>query len=369
MDRTGEDAMTDFASGETDYAVPTGEFIEEWLEENDMSQAQLARRMGVSPKHISKLIAGARLTENMALKLELVTGVAARIWLGYEATYRADVARLGLEAELAAETEVAKLFPVKELRQMGIVTETMRRPGVLLMQLMGFFAVGSLEGLKSRTQPLAAFRQDATHPVDPAAVQIWLRLIELELATLDPLDHDYDRGAFLKLLPEIRQLSLKSPEEYGSLLPEMLADVGIRLIYKGEIKGIRAHGATQWVDGHPIIALTTRGADDGKFWFTLFHEFGHVLHHPHNELFIQNENGDGGSVLEGEADRFASNALIPSSKARRLNTLRSLRDVQDFASAIGVCPGIVLGRLHHDGLWPHQNGRKLYKRLQIKDND
>lgn len=369
MDDNGEGEMAEFTTAETDYAVPTGEFIEEWLEENDMSQAELARRLDVSPKHVSKLIAGARLTETVAMKLELVTGVPARIWLSYEATYRADIARLGLEAELAAEKDVAALFPVKELRQMGIITETMRRPGVLLMQLMGFFAVGSLDGLKSRAQPLAAFRQDAAHSVDSAAVQVWLRLIELELSSLDQLENPYDRDAFLELLPDIRSLSLRSPEEYGSLIPQKLAAVGIRLIYKSEIKGIRAHGATQWIDGHPVITLTTRGSDDGKFWFTLFHEFGHVLHHPHNELFIQKEDGDGGSVLEGEADEFASNTLIPPETAQRLRSLRSLNEVRDIAAAIGVCPGIVVGRMHHDGIWPHQNGRGLYKRLRINDSD
>lgn len=369
MDNTEEDAMINSVAAETDYAVPTGDFIEEWLEENNVSQAELARRMGVSAKHVSKLVAGARLTETIALKLEFVTNIPARIWMGYEATYRADVARLGLEAELASEKNVAALFPVRELRQMGIISATMRRPGILLMELMGFFGVGSLDGLKSRAQPVAAFRQDSAHPVDPAAVQVWLRLIELELASLDPLDHKYDRNAFLGLLPEIRSLSLRSPEEYGSELPKMLAEVGIRLMYKSEIKGIRAHGATQWIDGHPVIALTTRGADDGKFWFTLFHEFGHVLNHAHNELFIQNDNGDGGSILEAEADDFASNTLVPKSKVHHLYALRSSRDVQNFAASIGVCPGIVLGRLHHDGLWPHQNGRSLYKRLRIADGD
>lgn len=361
--------MTDFVSAETDYAVPTGEFIEEWLEENSMSQAELGRRMDVSPKHVSKLIAGARLTETVAMKLELVTGIPARIWLSYEATYRADIARLGLEAELASQKDVAALFPVKELRQMGIITETMRKPGILLMQLMGFFAVGSLEGLKSRAQPIAAFRQDAAHPVDAAAVQVWLRLIELELATRDKLEHPYIREEFKKLLPDIRALSLRDPEEYGALIPQMLAEIGIYLIYKSEIKGIRAYGATQWVNGHPVITLTTRGADDGKFWFTLFHEFGHVLHHPHNELFIQKQDGAGGSELEAEADIFASNALIAPELATHLGTLRSIQDVQEFATKIGVCPGIVVGRMHHEGIWPYQNGQGLYKRLVLNDNE
>jgi plasmid maintenance system antidote protein VapI len=166
----------------TNYAVPTGDFIREWLEENEFSQADLARAMGVSAKHVSKLLAGASLSPDVALKLELVTGIPARIWLQQEATYRADVARLGLEESLASEKELAKEFPVSELRKLGVLSSTMRRPGVVLMELMAFFGVGSLEGLRTHAQPVPAFRQDQAHPVKPGSVQAWLRLIELELS-------------------------------------------------------------------------------------------------------------------------------------------------------------------------------------------
>ncbi len=54
----------------TDYAVPTGEYVVEWLDENRISQAELARRMGVSAKHVSKLIAGALLSAEVATKLQ-----------------------------------------------------------------------------------------------------------------------------------------------------------------------------------------------------------------------------------------------------------------------------------------------------------
>lgn len=351
----------------TNYAVPTGDYIREWLEENELSQADLARAMGVSPKHVSKLLAGATLTPDVAVKLELVTGIPARIWLQQEATYRADVARLGLEESLAAEKELAKEFPVAALRKLGVISSTMHRPGVVLMELMAFFGVASVDGLRIRTQPVPAFRQDQAHPVKPGAVQAWLRMIELELKSLDPLAEEFDEERFREVLPQIRALSVSPPEHFGDKLVEMLADVGVRLLYVKEIPGVRAHGCTQWYEGHPVITLTLRGKDDGKFWFTVFHEFGHVLLHPHNEVMIQ-ADGEPATAAEGEADQFARDALIPPAKLAALRALKSKAEIRHFASQIGTCPGVVVGRLHHEGIWPHNHGADLYLRMSIADH-
>ena len=155
----------------TDYAVPTGDFVDEWLEEENMPQAELARRMDVSAKHISKLIGGAPLTPDMATKLALVTGVASRIWLGYEATYRADVARIGLTESLAGEKAFAAAFPLSHLRNAGVVSATLRRPGEVMMELFAFFGVGSVGALRASINSNAiAFRQGLAHPVDELAL-------------------------------------------------------------------------------------------------------------------------------------------------------------------------------------------------------
>ncbi|MDR0284502.1 MAG: HigA family addiction module antidote protein [Propionibacteriaceae bacterium] len=77
------------------YAVTPGEFVREWLDDNGTTAAELARRLGVSRKHVSELLhAKVALTADMAVKLEGVTGVPARKWSNLEALYRADRARL-----------------------------------------------------------------------------------------------------------------------------------------------------------------------------------------------------------------------------------------------------------------------------------
>ncbi|TAP26881.1 ImmA/IrrE family metallo-endopeptidase [Arthrobacter sp. S41] len=346
----------------TNYAVAPGEYIKEWLEDEERTQASLARDLGVSAKHVSKLINGAVLSPELALKLELVTSIPAKNWLALEAQYRADQTRLGMEKELERHAEIAKAFPLTALRKAGIITETMRKPGIVLMQLMSFFAVGDLEGLERQSQPLPAFRQDVAHPVRPESVRTWLRMIELELDASDPLEQPYDADSLRALIPELRELSRSQGASFEGPLVEKLASVGVRILFVPEISGTRAHGCTQWYGENPVITLTLRGRDDGKLWFTLFHEIGHVLLHPKNGPMVQMD-GELQSAKEIAANEFASETLVPARFKPRLRKLRFNSDVIEFAEEIGVSPGIVVGQLHHLGLWERNRGHKLHNRF------
>lgn len=363
--------MVDYEST-TDYAVATGEFIEEWLEDNDMRPAELARRMGVSRKHVSKLVAGAPLTPDIATRLELVTGVPSRRWLALESLYRADLARLALEVDLAANKELLSEVPLSDLRKRGYVTVTRAKPGQALRECMAFFRVGDIDGLRDiLCRPAIAFRQSQAHPVKWASVATWLRLGEIAASDSD-VNEPYEKHALLSALPDLRALSVAPAEHFGEELVRSLSVAGVTLVYVPEVDGARAYGATRWINGRPVIQLSLRGLDDGHFWFTLFHEIGHVLHHPHNEIFIRSPESDDLGVhlkAEEEADKFASDYLIPPRYADELVRLRSRVSVVDFARRIGVSPGVVVGRLHHDGRWPYQNGRQLYKRLRIANSD
>ena len=80
------------------------------------------------------------------------------------------------------------------------------------------------------------------------------------------------------------------------------------------------------------------------FWFTLFHEIGHIL------------NGDLGITLnneaEDEANMYAQRALIPQEKYEEFVGMHRYFDektIISFAETIDQDPGIVLGRLMIDG--------------------
>lgn len=84
--------MTDYIAAAPfapDWVSPPGDTIADVLEDRGWTQAELARRLGYTEKHVSQLINGkAAITEDTASRLERVLGSAAGFWLRREATYR-----------------------------------------------------------------------------------------------------------------------------------------------------------------------------------------------------------------------------------------------------------------------------------------
>ncbi len=355
------------STADTDYAVPPAAFLEEWLDEEGISQAELARRMGVSPKHVSKLLGGVPLTADVATKLSLVTNIPARVWLGYESAYRADLTRLALIDDLAAARDIVARFPLAELRKQGFVTATLREPGLVALQLLTFFGVGSLNSLnRFVSNASVAFRQGVSKPAKPEAVAGWLRIAELTAKASRTSMPAFDRDALRAVVPELRALSASPPEHFGKLLVQRLAAVGVQLQYVPEIAGCRTYGATRWDNDIPVVTLSLRYVNDGQFWFTLLHELGHLLLHSQDGVFIHGVDSVASSA-EIEADGWAGDLLIPPALAPELTQIRSLNDAVSFAAQLGVVPGVVVGRLHHDGLWDFKNGQGLMKRLRVAE--
>jgi Zn-dependent peptidase ImmA (M78 family) len=103
-----------------------------------------------------------------------------------------------------------------------------------------------------------------------------------------------------------------------------------------------------------LLQLSFRHKCDDSFWFSFFHEAAHILRHGKRRVFIE---GHGvASVAEKEADTFAQDVLIPTVEYQRFLSLlpHSHEKIARFAERVGIAPGIVVGRLQHDGhLSPH----------------
>jgi HTH-type transcriptional regulator/antitoxin HigA len=134
-----------------------------------------------------------------------------------------------------------------------------------------------------------------------------------------------------------------------------------------EVKGCRISGATWWMNpSRAVIALSDRYKKDDYFWFTFFHEAAHVLLHSKKETFV--DDGADNDMLEDEANKFAADLLVPPNRVPQLAKLADDSDVEAFAREIGIAPGIVVGRLQHDGLWEWNRGHKLKRGLHIVEH-
>lgn len=89
--------MTDdhvYADTARDWSVHPGEILREALAERDLTQADLASRLGISQPAVNHIVTGARgIGVAMALKLEGALGISARLWLHLQADHNLYIAR------------------------------------------------------------------------------------------------------------------------------------------------------------------------------------------------------------------------------------------------------------------------------------
>lgn len=336
-----------------DYAVAPGEFIQEWLDENDVNAAELARRLDVTPKHVSELLSGkAPLSATLSLALERVTGTPAKLWNRSEALYREDLARLAEREKLEAQYEDAKLFPLAYLRKFGFLAASSRDKAGSVRELLQLLRISSLDAYEATwVHAKVAYRKVAVANDKSYERAIWMALGERE-AQIEDLS-DFDRDGLEALIPALRALTAQpNPVESLEEAKCLLRAVGVAFSLVPPIPGFGVYGATRWIAGHPVVQLSVRGKTDDQLWFTLFHELGHVLLHGHKTVFMQGADG----VEEEEADQFASRTLIPQQYLHRLPATRNISAVKELARELGIAPSIVLGQAQRqtgDYRWGH----------------
>jgi addiction module HigA family antidote len=350
-----------------DSVTPPGFHIEEKLEELGMTQTELAERIGRTKKTVNEIIAGkAPIEPETALQLERALAIPSRFWNNAERQYRDHIARQEEKARLERQMEQLERFPVKEMWKLGWLPK--RADGVeMLSELLSFFGAASFEALDQiEMRTCAAFRQSAVHRVSPGAVLAWLRKGEIEARSITCCP--FQKEKFREALVQIRDQTLRPIGEAMRETVRLCAESGVVLVLVPELPKTRVYGATRWLaPDKALIQLSVRGRTDDQFWFTFFHEAGHILLHPKKDIFIEQDGTE--DSREDEANRFAADQLIPANTwalARRMK-LRSAAEVELFARQYGIAPGILVGRMQREQMlpWSHLNGLKARVELGV----
>ena len=342
-------------------ATPPGATIKEQLKDRGMSQKEFASRMDMSEKHISRLINGeVQLTHEVAYRLEMVLGLPANFWNNLEAVYREKIEKAKAENALDADKELAKKFPYKEMVKYGWVPEA-RKAEDKVLYLRKFFEVVQLEKITdSRLIPRIVYRRQSTTEKANYALIAWAQRAKIEARNI--VTSPIDLRRLTAKLPDIRKMTTKDPSEFCQQMVSLLASCGIALVFLPHIEGSFLHGATFYDAGKIVIGLTVRGKDADKFWFSLFHEIGHILcgH-------LDQEKTD--DKYEDVANAFARDTLISQNAFNCFVKNQSFTEekIVAFASEIGIDPGIVVGRLQKEGYinFSWYNGLKTKYRLDV----
>lgn len=313
--------------------TPPGEFLEEKIQEMNMDAKDLAERMGYTPKTVNEILKGkCRITTDVAFSLECVTGIPISFWLNAQRGYEEELFRLKIKKSLKNQAKWRSCFPISELNPRSWIKDiNSKEDGVSpILMFFGMSNPRAWENYYYKNRLKVAFRISLAETEDPYAASVWMRRGEI-LADQIEMEKQNDkkvRSIIKKGMPDFVELAKADVASWETLrrkkalpkpkvgedfidegmrkLQELGAKFGIKIIYAQNFKSAPIHGMARWYKDIPVIQLHDRFKDRKAFWFTFFHELGHIVLHGKKDIFIKNVYyGNKNQQKDDEANMFA----------------------------------------------------------------
>ncbi len=331
-----------------DWVSPPGDTIRSVLRERGIAESDFSRQIELSSGDLQNLLEG-RMTISIrvARKLSEALGASVEFWMSRDFQYRQDAARL-----CRVDEEWLTTLPISDMVKFGWL-QPAPRPSDELAACLNYFGVPSVIAWKriyGQLQDRVAFRTSRSFQSKPAAVATWLRQGEIEAERIDC--GPWNPETLRRSIEHIRSLTRrKDPSHFLPELQRCCAAAGVAVTIVRSPTGCRASGVVRLLSPRKaLIQLSFRYLSDDQFWFTFFHEVGHLLLHEPEEVVLEEEGDEPNTNEENEANEFAANTLVPRQHQGTMMKLgANSRDVIRFALRIGVSPGIVVGQLQHKG--------------------
>ncbi len=337
-----------------------GQILKRELDARGWTQKDLAEILGRPQQAVNEIIKGAKqITPETAIELAEAFGTSPDLWNNLEADYRLQLAMQRAEKKsIARKSRIYSLLPITEMVKRGWL-EASDSIEELEGQVRAFLGVDSLE---EQPRFAASFRcSSGKKPETPAQIA-WIKRVE-------HLARQKEVGSFAptKLedaIPELLHFA-ELADDVGRI-PEVLKDLGVRLIIVPHLPKTYLDGAAFFLEDNPVVALSLRYDRIDAFWFTLMHELAHIID-GHRGAFLDDFDEEAASAEEKAANKRANDWLLESHAFRRFaistKPYFSRGRILEFARSQNRHPGIVLGRLQHEGLVPYQNLRGLLTRV------
>jgi len=330
------------------WASPPGETIKRVLNSKGIGFDEFSTNIQLTVDQLTGLMSGkTRINENLAKKFEIHIGGSASFWLKRDIEYVSQLENISNKKD--SNKEWIKLLPINDMIKFGWIDESVN----IFQSCLNFFNVSSKTEWENKYETVISrsmFRTSNSYHEEFGPLSAWLRQGE---RIADKIHcNNWNPEILENNIPALRKLTrLKSPKEFLPQLIKICSSAGVALTIVRAPKGCRSSGVTRFINkDKAILQLSFRYLVDDHFWFTFFHELGHLVMHGKGNIFIEPINNKERleSIEEQEANLFAQAALIPYEYEDTLRKIRrNKRSIIKLAMELGISPGIVIGQLQH----------------------
>ncbi len=347
-----------------------GSTLEEKLEEIRMGPKEFAFRTGKPEKTITAILKGnSSITPDMAVQFESVLKIPAHFWLNSQRNYDEYIARERRKEIIVKAVEWAKKFPIAQMVKLNWLSILPSKPE-MASQLMSFFGVASPKAWEDyyyNQQLKVAFRISLKYTKEPYAISAWLR--KGEISAQQVKSNAYTEKSFKDTLPQIKTLMAKHPADFFKQLQALCNNAGVKVIFTPCLQKAPINGATRWLGDMPVIQLTGRHKRNDIFWFSFFHEAGHILLHGKKDIFLEDfEYKEKDLSKEAEADDFAVKWTFSKEEEEELRENFPVTEAKilSYAKKINTHPALIFGRLQHNKDIQYSVGKQFFQAVELQ---
>lgn len=328
-------------------AFHPGAYIEEIIDELNITQEEFARRVGTSAKTISKLVNGEEsISKDMANRLAKITGISIETWMNLQNAY--DIKVLEIEnLKNDDEVKVCNMIDFSYFKKLGLVKKKQYNIQEKIQELRKILNVANLSYLFGFNWSVSYRNTQEFSEQSIVNSNVLLELASNEARNKTEIK--YNKKKLEEVLPQIREMTTQSPEIFYPKLEDILMDCGIVLIGMPKLKNANLNGATKkFKNGSVLLLITDRNKRSDIFWFSLIHELAHIYY---SDFYSDLEDKEKYIEKENKADQFAQDFLIPGEKLNEFIASANFNtdSIDTFSKSIGIHPSILVGRLQNDG--------------------
>lgn len=345
-----------------DWFSKPGDSIRAMMQRRDVSADELACHLDGGVHDVRGLLnAGIRIDKRSSDVLSRVLGGTQGFWMKRQEKFDEALNRALRSASKCADEWLDCVpMPEKSRKKPESTGERMRE----VRRRMIHYNVATLESWEQRYGRICTethFRRSESFVPQNSAVLLWLRKGEIEADFVQT--HDWRPDELRTKIKNIRKITnIKRPAVFLPKLRSICAAAGVAVVVVKTPKGCFASGATRLLSSNKaMMLLSIRHLSNDQFWFTVFHEIGHLLLHD-EETYVDDDSTPNDNA-EKEANDFARRCIIPQDREDEFFTLKKRKDeILKFSRSLGIAPGLVVGQMQHSEMIEHKSMNHLKRR-------
>ena len=341
-----------------------GYFIKEQMEYRSWTQEELAEVMGMTTKHINKILKDKQpITLDTAKVLAEVFDTSPQYWLNLDANYRLWLDSVPSEKEKQAELKanIYERMPIRDMIAKNWIP-AFKDVHELYDNILDFWNLKKLdfEEWDKQITPLLAKKSESFNQYKASYTYTWYHKAMMVASGYKV--SEFNKIGLEELYNDIHNYTVK--ENGIHLFLEKLNQLGVIFFVLPHLQKTYLDGAAFYCQNNPVIVYTARYKRIDNFWFTIAHEIAHVLKHldEKNTFFLDNFREEEVNELEKEANQLASEKLKHQEIISFLKTkikYLSTTDIENCSKKLTIHPALIIGKLAFDKTISYAN-QKLF---------